>query len=76
MENRDTLCLPLNASKTYTVGNQHAEMGEDVAAAGEILITQEAMQMIPSDAGIQSREISISISGVNIPSYVIQYELE
>ena len=56
--------------------NRASKMGEDVAAAGEILITQEAMQMIPTDTGIQSREISISISGVNIPAYVIQYEME
>ena len=56
--------------------NRASKMGEDVAAAGEILVTQEAMQRIPTDAGIQSREISISISGVNIPAYVIQYEME
>ena len=53
--------------------NRASKMGEDVAAAGEILITKEAMQMIPADAGILAREISISISGVNIPAYVIDY---
>ena len=53
--------------------NRASKMGEDVAAAGEILITKEAMQMIPTDAAIMAREISISISGVNIPAYVIDY---
>ena len=53
--------------------NRASKMGEDVAAAGEILITKEAMQMIPAEAEIMSREISISISGVNIPAYVIEY---
>ena len=53
--------------------NRASKMGEDVAAAGEILITKEAMQMIPADAAIKAREISISISGVNIPAYVIDY---
>ena len=53
--------------------NRASKMGEDVAAAGEILITAEAMQMIPADAAIVAREISISISGVNIPAYVIDY---
>lgn len=53
--------------------NRASKMGEDVAAAGEILVTKEAMQMIPASAGILSREISISISGVNIPAYVIEY---
>lgn len=56
--------------------NRASKMGEDVAAAGEILITREAMQMIPPDAGILSHEISISISGVNIPAYVIEYTKE
>ena len=53
--------------------NRASKMGEDVAAAGEILITKEAMQMIPAEAAIVAREISISISGVNIPAYVIDY---
>lgn len=53
--------------------NRASKMGEDVAAAGEILITQEAMQMIPPDTGIVAHEINISISGVNIPAYVIEY---
>ena len=56
--------------------NRASKMGEDVAAAGEILITKEAMEMIPAEAGIQSREISISISGVNIPAYAIDYTIE
>src|SRR5262245_6359403 len=56
--------------------NRASKMGEDVAAAGEILITKEAMDMIPLEAGILSREISISISGVNIPAYVIEYTKE
>lgn len=53
--------------------NRASKMGEDVAAAGEILITKEAMEMIPAEAGILSREISVSISGVNIPAYAIEY---
>jgi hypothetical protein len=44
-----------------------------VAAAGEILVTREAMEMIPAEAGILAREINISISGVSIPAHVIQY---
>jgi len=42
-------------------------------AAGEILVTREAMEMIPTEAGITAREINISISGVSIPAYVVQY---
>ena len=33
--------------------NRASKIGEDLAAAGEILITKEAMQMIPGEAGIQ-----------------------
>ena len=53
--------------------NRASKMGEDVAAAGEILVTREAMEMIPAEAGIMTREINISISGVSIPAHVIQY---
>ena len=53
--------------------NRASKMGEDVAAAGEILVTREAMEMIPTEAGITAREINISISGVSIPAYVVQY---
>jgi class 3 adenylate cyclase len=56
--------------------NRASKMGEDVAAAGEILITKEAMEMVPVEAGIASHEISISISGVNIPAYLIEYTKE
>ncbi|HET9908329.1 MAG TPA: adenylate/guanylate cyclase domain-containing protein [Anaerolineales bacterium] len=55
--------------------NRASKMGEDVAAAGEILVTKEAMDMIPTDAAIPAHEISISISGVNIPAYVIDYNV-
>lgn len=53
--------------------NRASKMGEDVAASGEILVTKEAMEMIPQDAGIKAREISISISGITIPAYVVDY---
>src|ERR1041385_5191943 len=33
--------------------NRASKIGEDLAAAGEILITQDAMQMIPAEAGIK-----------------------
>ncbi len=54
--------------------NRASKMGEDIAAAGEVLITKEAMQMIPTEAGIKAREISISISGILIPAYVVKYQ--
>jgi adenylate cyclase len=56
--------------------NRASKMGEDVAAAGEILVTKDAMQMIPADAGIKARELTVSISGLTIPAYAIEYRDE
>jgi adenylate cyclase len=56
--------------------NRASKMGEDVAAAGEILITKEARDMIPPEANIKTREVSISISGINIPAYIVEYRAE
>ena len=53
--------------------NRASKMGEDLAVAGEILITREAMQMIPVTSGIKAREINVSISGMTIPAYMIEY---
>lgn len=56
--------------------NRASKLGEDIAERGEILVTKEAMEMIPAEAGIKSREVSISISGIAIPAYVIEYRRE
>ena len=56
--------------------NRASKIGEDIAAAGEIIVTKEAMDLIPSEAGIKSREMSVSVSGILIPTYVIEYRRE
>jgi class 3 adenylate cyclase len=56
--------------------NRASKIGEDVANPGEILITGEAMQLIPAEAGIKARQLSVSISGIVIPAYAIEYENE
>ena len=56
--------------------NRASKIGEDLAAAGEIFITKEAMDMIPPEAGIKSREMNVSISGIVIPAYAIEYRRE
>jgi class 3 adenylate cyclase len=53
--------------------NRASKIGEDLAAAGEIFVTKEAMDMIPPEAGINFREMSVSISGIVIPAYAIEY---
>jgi len=56
--------------------NRASKIGEDLAAAGEILITKDAMQMIPAKAGIKAHEMTVSISGITIPAYMIEYRNE
>jgi adenylate cyclase len=56
--------------------NRASKMGEDLAVAGEILVTQEAMKMIPPEAGIKARDMNVSISGISIPAYRIEYKNE
>jgi class 3 adenylate cyclase len=56
--------------------NFASKLGEDIAAAGEILVTKEAMEMIPAQAGIRTREIKVLISGMELPAYKIEYKSE
>jgi class 3 adenylate cyclase len=56
--------------------NRASKMGEDLAVAGEILITKDAMQLIPGEARIKAREIDVSISGMTVPAYMIEYRDE
>ena len=53
--------------------NRASKLGEDVAEAGDIFVTKEAMEMIPAEAGIKSHAVEISISGINIPAFAIDY---
>ncbi len=53
--------------------NRASKLGEDVANSCEILVTQEAMARIPAEAGIRSRAIEASISGLVIPAFQIEY---
>ena len=56
--------------------NRASKLGEDVAAAREILITKEAMDMIPREANIKGKEMSVSVSGLNITAYSISIAQE
>jgi len=53
--------------------NRASKLGEDVASAGEILVTKEAMERISPEAQIKSKSMSLSISGINITAHAIQY---
>jgi len=53
--------------------NRACKLGEDVGQAGEILITGQAMDLIPKEAEINGKSMEVSISGVSIPAYLITY---
>jgi class 3 adenylate cyclase len=53
--------------------NRASKLGEDVAAAGEVLVSREAMTLIPPDARIKARSINLSISGISIDTFAIEY---
>lgn len=53
--------------------NRACKLGEDIAAAGEILVTQDAIKTITTELDFQLREVNISVSGLTIPAYAIGY---
>ena len=54
--------------------NRASKLGEDTAEPGEILITQDAMQLIPQEAGIKHTETVIDISGIQFNASLISYK--
>ncbi len=56
--------------------NRACKLGEDVAAAGEILITKSAIKTITSELDFGLREVNISVSGLAIPAYAVEYQKE
>jgi class 3 adenylate cyclase len=53
--------------------NRACKLGEDIAAAGEILVTQDAINTITSELDFKLRDMNISVSGITIPAYAIGY---
>jgi adenylate cyclase len=53
--------------------NRACKMGEDIGNAGEILITKEAMDLIPKEADIQGRAVELSIGGLSTLAFSIVY---
>lgn len=54
--------------------NRACKLGEDVGHADEILVTSQAMELIPKEAEIDGKPIEVSISGMSIPAYSIKYK--
>ncbi len=56
--------------------NRACKLGEDVATAGEILVTVDAVNTIDGGLDFKLREMNVSVSGINIPAYAIEYTVE
>ncbi len=56
--------------------NRASKLGEDVASAREILITKDAMDKIPPELNLKAKEMTVSISGINITAYSISIAQE
>ena len=56
--------------------NRAYKLGEDVAAAGEILVTREAMDRVNPEADIKCHAVNVSISGISIPAFAIEYRAQ
>ena len=53
--------------------NGASKLGEDIAAPGEILITDHAFQQIPTEAGIKGKPVNFLISGIELNALSILY---
>jgi len=56
--------------------NRACKLGEDLGKADEILITKEAMDMIPEEALIQGRLVQVSIGGMVMQAYQVLYRTD
>jgi class 3 adenylate cyclase len=69
--------LILNEDDMYgDAVNRACKMGEDLGKADEILITKEAMDMIPEEAQIHGKLIEVSIGGLTMPAYQLMYRTD
>lgn len=55
--------------------NLASKLGEDIAKAGEILVTQKAMNMVPGSAGIKTKgDQTITIKNLDIAIHAVNYK--
>lgn len=53
--------------------NCASKLGEDGAHPGEILITRDVADSLPAGAGIKLRALNLSLSGIEIQGYSVEY---
>ena len=52
------------------------KLGEDLAGAGEILVTREAMGRVPPLPGVRREALSLNISGIEIAAFRVHFRDE
>src|SRR6266498_5575029 len=52
--------------------NRACKLGEDIGIADDILVTKEAMDLVPPDADIKCKPLELSVSGINIGAFAIE----
>jgi adenylate cyclase len=53
--------------------NRASKLGEDLANSGDILVAAEAMKRIPESAGLAGEELELSISGLTLRAFSVDY---
>lgn len=53
--------------------NCASKLGEDIAASGEILVTETAMAQLPTNHGIKAELLHFKISGIALNAYKVNY---
>ena len=53
--------------------NRACKLGEDVAGPGEILLTAEAFEQLPKNAGFRGEALELSISGIKLEAVNLDY---
>jgi len=54
--------------------NRACKLGEDIGIANDILVTKEAMDLVPQEADLKSKSLELSVSGIKITAYAIEYK--
>ena len=53
--------------------NRACKLGEDIGIANEILVTKDAMDLVPDGTDLRYTPLQVSVSGIDISAYSIQY---
>lgn len=53
--------------------NMASKLGEDLGKAGQILVTEEAMELVPESHGIKTETVTVHVAGEDITVHSVQF---